>query len=344
MKLYEIILKPRSGFATPLKGDTLFGCFCWQAALDERILTGGLDHWVACYGERPAVVFSSAWPCFTDGKARTYALRRPELPPSMLFAEPGQSLKERMLARKDNQKKRWMLVNDALVIEPSTTRYLTDSELASKCGEQASEETRSSMRHAEKRFCIEAEHMHNSINRLTMTTGEGFAPFGSSATHFYPDTELAVLVLIDEEATDIERVRLAMERIGKSGFGADASTGAGRFELAEYDELELPSSRGANAAYCLAPVVPQPGVFAEQFFRPFVRFGRHGDRLATCADPFKNPVVMADEGAVFVPKDARTLERPYLGRAVGCISKAMPRTIHQGYAMHIPFKLELDHA
>ena len=344
MKLYEIILKPLTGFATSLKGDTLFGCFCWQAAMDREILTGGLDRWVACYGERPAVIFSTAWPCFSEGGARVYVFRRPDLPPSMLFADQAKSLKETMLVRKDNQKKRWMLVNDGLAIDLAQAKYLTDSELASKGGKQASDETRKRMRYTEPKFAITSEHMHNSINRLTMTTGEGFAPFGSSATHYYPDTELAVLALIDEDATDIERVRLALERIGQYGFGADASTGAGRFTLGDYDELTLPACRGANAAYCLAPVVPQPGDFDEQFFRPFVRFGRHGDRLATSADPFKNPVVMADEGAVFVPKDTRTLEKPYMGRAVSGISKAMPQTIHQGYAMHIPFKLEMDHA
>ena len=68
MKLYEIILKPLTGFATSLKGDTLFGCFCWQAAMDREILPGGLDRWVACYGERPAVIFSTAWPCFSGTK------------------------------------------------------------------------------------------------------------------------------------------------------------------------------------------------------------------------------------------------------------------------------------
>jgi len=343
VKLYEIILKPQSGFATPLKGDTLFGCFCWQAALDKEILDGGLDRWVSCYGERPAVVFSSAWPCFAEAKGNTYALKRPELPPSMLFADQGKSLKERMLARKDNQKKRWMLTSAPLAINLGHTTFLDDGELSRKALSHLSAEKSKQMKHAAPMFSREAERMYNSINRLTMTTGEGFAPFGSSATHYYPETELVVFALIDEEATGIERVRLALKRIGQSGFGADASTGSGRFQLGKSEELPLPTCAGANAAYCLAPVVPQPGVFAGQFFRPFVRFGRHGDRLAAGAAPFKNPVVMADEGAVFIPRGAGSLQKPYIGRAVTGISKAMPQTIHQGYAIHIPFKLEMDH-
>ena len=120
--------------------------------------------------------------------------------------------------------------------------------------------------------------------------------------------------------------------------------GCGRFGIVNYEELGLPASAQANAAYVLSPVIPQSDVFTDQFFRPFIRYGRHGDQLATSASPFKNPVIMADEGAVFVPTDPKVLDKPYLGRAVSGISKAMPATVHQGYAIHIPFRLELNYA
>jgi len=57
VKLYEITIRPVSGFGTPLKGDTLFGHFCWQAAYDASILNGGLNQWIACYAEKPCAVF-----------------------------------------------------------------------------------------------------------------------------------------------------------------------------------------------------------------------------------------------------------------------------------------------
>jgi len=62
VKLYEIIIKPESGFGTPLKGDTIFGHICWQVSYNPELLNGGLEKWIACYGERPFAVFSSAWP------------------------------------------------------------------------------------------------------------------------------------------------------------------------------------------------------------------------------------------------------------------------------------------
>jgi CRISPR-associated protein Csm4 len=153
--------------------------------------------------------------------------------------------------------------------------------------------------------------------------------------------ELAVFVYIDEEATDIARVIIAMERIGKHGFGRDASTGLGRFDLAADDEKTLPDVAEADACYTLAPAVPEKDVFRDYYFTPFTRFGRHGDALATSSAPFKHPVIMADEGAVFIPADRSVFGKPYLGRAVCNLSKIDPRTVAQGYAPYLPFKLEI---
>ena len=49
MKIYGITIQPLSPFGTLLKGDTLFGHFCWQAAEDGALLAGGLDKWIDCY-------------------------------------------------------------------------------------------------------------------------------------------------------------------------------------------------------------------------------------------------------------------------------------------------------
>ena len=43
MKLYDVTIHPLSAFGTPLKGDTLFGQFCWQVAYDPGLVDGGLE-------------------------------------------------------------------------------------------------------------------------------------------------------------------------------------------------------------------------------------------------------------------------------------------------------------
>lgn len=77
------------------------------------------------------------------------------------------------------------------------------------------------------------------------------------------------------------------------------------------------------------------------FYSPFTRFGKHGDVLAKSSNPFKNPVIMADEGAVFIPKNNEVFRKPYVGSAIRDLSKAKTTTIAQGYAPYIPVAIEV---
>lgn len=344
MKLYEITIQPTSGFGTPLKGDTLFGHFCWQAAYDASLLNGGLEKWIDCYAEKPFAVFSSAWAKFCQGKT-VYALKRPDLPLSVLFRAQAGDKKTQITKRKENMRKKWMLVGKDLSLVLDSVEYLTDEDLTTKANSVLTAETRRQMRGKHHLpFICKFSQPHNTINRLTMTTGTGmFAPFAETSIFYYPETELVIFVLIEEEATDIDRVKTALDRIGQWGYGRNASSGQGRFNMAEHDELSLPSADSPNACYVLAATVPEKGVFSDYYFTPFVRFGRHGDMLARSRNPFKNPVVMADEGAVFVTEDSRVFKKPYIGTAVRNTSKAMPQTVAQGYSLYLPFRLETQY-
>jgi CRISPR-associated protein Csm4 len=344
LKLYEIIIKPQSGFGTPLKGDTLFGHFCWQAQYDLQLLNGGLDKWIAVYEERPFAVFSSAWPKFCIRGKMLYALKRPDLPLSRLFPATDKDRRKQMTERKEKGEQKWLLVGEDLRIDLKTAEYKSGNELALQAFSELTDERKRVMRGGDKRrLTAPFIQPHNTIDRQTQTTGEGmFAPYTMPSVYFYPEMELAVFVLIDEEATDIARVITALERIGNHGFGRDASTGLGRFDLGEDDEKIFPDIPDANACYTLAPAVPEKGVFKNAYFKPFTRFGRHGDTLATSGSPFKNPVIMADEGAIFVPTEKDTFKKPYLGRAVFNLSKSELRTVAQGYAFYLPLNLEMQ--
>ena len=343
MKLYEIILKPLSGFGTPLKGDTIFGHFCWQAAYNADLLNGGLDRWIARYDKQPFAVFSSAWPKFCDNGKWYYAVKRPDLPLARLFPMPAGDKKYAMTERKKNSSKKWMLVPEDLRLSLSADHFITDQDILKMASKELTDETKRRMRGKEKRkLNKDFIQSHNTINRMTLTTGEGmFAPYTQTASFYYPETELAVFVLIDEEATDIERIRTGLERIGQFGFGKDASTGWGRFELGEDDSKLIPVPDQADACYTLAPAVPEREAFRDFYFTPFTRYGRHGDVMAKSRNPFKNPVIMADEGAVFVPEKTDVFAKPYLGRPARNVSKALPEAVVQGYAPYLPFKLEI---
>jgi CRISPR-associated protein Csm4 len=336
-------LEPQGALGTPLKGDTLFGHFCWQAHYDPELLNDGLEVRLRTYAEAPFAVFSSAFPLL-GGDPGHYALKRPDLPLSWLFPPGDQDRVQQMRQRKIVKKKQWMLVPGDLRMDLREVEYISDRELRQRLLAQAAPELRRRLaKLTEPTTAILAQFSqpHNSIHRLTQTTGPApFAPYEQTIWHYQPGTRLAVFVLIDPGATDGDRVRTGLERIGQWGYGRDASIGLGRFRVTSHRELPLPQAPDANACYTLAPAVPVPDSYVQAYFLPLVRFGKHGDLLARAANPFKSPVLMADEGAVFLSRNLHLFDRPYLGRAVTGISKAKPQTVMQGYSFYLPFRLE----
>lgn len=340
MKLYAVTIKPLSPFGTPLKGDTLFGIFCWQAAEDPSLLQGGLDHWIARYKEKPFAVFSSAWPQLKTGG---WAIRRPELPMSWLQGKDGgKSCKEKLNERKQNKARKWLTINERLEVNLSWEKMVNDRDLTVllKTGLQQENPLDSD---DSRKLCMSVEQQHNSINRETNTTGKGFfAPYSMPMYCFLPGVKLTMFVLLDEEALTAEQLRTGMERIGSWGFGRDASTGLGRFSVEDVSEQAIMRRTDADSCLTLGPCVPGADEFANVWFSPFTRFGRHGAHLLHTGKPFKNPVVMADEGAVFRPRKEAQFQRPYLGTAVTGISKALASAVCQGYTIYLPMKLPVE--
>lgn len=328
MKTWGITIRPLSGFGTPLKGDTLFGHICWQAAYDQSLFGAPLNELLADYAEQPFLVVSSAYPKVQhEGKA-CYAVHRPTMPLHMLFAD------SEMADHKELKKRSWMLLSpEAGMASFRAVPYLDTAGLV---------ETVESEHNASALLLKEFMQPRNTINRQTGTTGSApFAPFAVQQSVYLPEVELAVFVVATSTIT-AEMLEEAFSRIGETGFGKDASVGLGRFEVVSAAEFDLASLGSAkpNACYTLAPCVPRKGAWVNSFFTPFTRFGRHGDQLAKSGKPFKNPVVMADDGAVFTPFDSeQVLAKPYFGSAVLGVSKAQPSAVAQGYAPIIPVRL-----
>jgi len=340
LKFYEITIRPTSGFGTPLKGDTILGHFCWQASYDPSLLEGGLEKQIEQYCIRPFAIFSSAFPKLTKSSNQYWALKRPEMPLSMVFP-PGRDRVETLREVKENKKKKWMIVQKESFIDFAEASFITDNQLCKEIDESSKGKYLEGLSDESGEFAVSFSQPHNTISRLTGTTGTGmFAPYSSENIHYFPGTKLALFTLIDEAVTDIERVVKGLERIGAWGFGRDASIGMGRFDVERAEELALSESKDANACYTLAPSLPDMGLLKRVYFTPFVRFGKHGERLAGGNNPFKNPVIMADDAAIFMPKDRSFFNKPFLGKAVTGVSKAMPKTVIQGYTPYLPLKLE----
>lgn len=341
MKTFVITIRPVSGFGTPLKGDTLFGHICWQAVYDKKLFGHSIDELRADYENNPFIIISSAYP----GLGKGFALKRPDMPLENLFGFSKKDVIDIIKKHKDLKKKQWMYVSKH---EPLTSLrlegiYLNDKELWKRVISSEAPET---MRQINKKgiesFVVSNSQPHNTINRLTGTTGEGqFSPYSVDQLVYMPWAELVIFVGIREDI-EIEQVEEALKRIGDTGFGKDASTGLGKFEVKRYEEINLSEigSSKPNACYTLSPSIPNKEEFEKIFFTPFTRFGRHGDILARSKNPFKNPVIMADEGAVLIPRSNNIFNKPYIGKAVFNISKVEPNAVTQGYSLYIPVKVE----
>jgi CRISPR-associated protein Csm4 len=340
LKLFEITIKPKSAFGTVMKGDTLFGQFCWQAAHDGDLIDGGLEKNLAAYDENPFIVFSSAFPKNVVGRNTVYYLPKPEHP-VFLGSTVGQDIRSKIETRKEQKKKNWLKLDSSRFQVSPSAKCLSDEEVIREINENRDpDDLKDAVESGVATLRFEVSQAHNSINRLTQTTGKDeFAPYSSENFFFYPGMELAVFIVLDDRITTIDRVLNGLNRIGQTGFGRDASTGLGRFEACEPDEIVI-DEKDADACYTLAPCVPGKGRFDQLFFKPFIRYGKHGDLLARSENPFKRPVIMADEGAVFIPVQKTMFASPWIGSSVRNVSFLKPETVCQGYAPWFPLKLE----
>ncbi|RMD58545.1 MAG: hypothetical protein D6828_02635, partial [Nitrospirae bacterium] len=306
MRLYEIPIEPTSGFGTPLKGDTIFGHFCWQAFYDPNLVKGSIEEILADYDREPFIVFSSA---IIKLNKELYAFKRPDMPLCHIFPREDNDRVKQYKFIKEKKKREWMLIRNPMFVDLSKSEFKSSEELAEL------------INRSHKSIISSVSQPHNKINRLTNTTGTGeFAPYTHEYISYLPNLMLTIFVLFDESIIDIDSIHTALERIGRWGFGRDASTGMGRFKVGEPKPFSLPKLEDADTFYTLSPCILEHDLYEDTWFKPFIRYGKHGDRLANSRNPFKNIVVMADEGAVFVPRNKKDVNKPYIGRAVKGIS------------------------
>lgn len=321
MKTYELTLKPKTGFATPLKGDTLFGQFCWQVYEHEKDIGKYLVELLHNYDKEPFVIFSSAIPKYRENGKFIYLFKQPAIPSFFIKKEKQDEITKR---KKDVflilcEGERITNINEAKLDIPKLM----------------------------KNTYIEFTQWHNTINRLLgTTTKDRFAPFTVQQIVFNPEIELSIFIGINEKMISINEVNESLSIMGKTGFGKDASNGLGKFDVVNYMEINLFNlgSSSYNACYTLAPCVPEKNTVDKEktYFVPFIRYGRHGNILAKSSNPFKNPVVMMDDGAIVTPSNLGIFNKPYLGKAIRSLSKVEPNTIMQGYSLYIPVYMEED--
>lgn len=317
-QMYRVQIKPLTAFATPLRGDTLFGQVCWHiqqaegsAALSERLAGYQLGS--------PFLVFADAFPAGM--------VPRPALPLARMgleLADPAQ--------RKAAKGRRWLPVQALAEPMEEWHRHLaTEAELATALPGQ----------HSGQPLWQQQTRTHNSINRLTQTTGsgeQGFAPYERQLTWYNPALTLDLYAVLGEQATT-SNLEQWLSAVGMAGYGKEASSGLGKFEVTDIAPFEPPQPAVANAWLTLAPCAPQGGDWRPQhcFYQTHVRFGIHGGQVAAAGQvPWKNPVLLADTAALLTPVQAPLPRQHFAGAGLGGLSRAVTATVHQGYSPVLP--------
>ncbi|MGZ8905925.1 MAG: type III-A CRISPR-associated RAMP protein Csm4 [Methylobacter sp.] len=312
MQSFCVTLTPLSAFATPLKGDTLFGQLCW--AIRNRLGEARLEQCLEGYTENlPFMVVSDAFP-------ENY-IPLPNLPGNYYRPVEGGD-------RKSVKKRCWLPM---AAIEKPVLDWLIDARSTAAVASDYVNDKQASVNLSEMH-----PQPHNTINRLTNTTGkDGFAPYSNEQEWFIPSLRWTVYLLLDSARLTASDCEQCLKDIGNIGFGRDASIGLGKFKVEAFQPTSLPAQNNANACLTLAPSAPQGFGFDKRnsFYQLFTRFGRHGDvAVHQEGKPFKNPILLAQTAAVFAAVPSET---GFIGQGIGGkgeLSKTLRATVHQGYA------------
>ncbi len=314
MKRFRAIIQPQTAFITPLYGDTLFGQCCW--ALRHQHSETTLQQWLDGYTSgKPFMVLSSA---FVDGY-----ISRPTMPLGLMGFDTTEADRKAVKGKEH-------LPLDVLQIPLSGwhSQAINDADLEKKLNIS--------------NIKLEQDRTHNSINRQTGTTGSegGFAPYDRQLTWYHPNLKLAIYIVLDETRISAEQAKHALHHVGQQGFGKEASSGLGKFDVTDFSEWAPSASQSANAWYTLAPCAPQGLEWQPEhcYYQPFVRFGRHGGTAVHTGKPFKNPALLAQAGAILSPATSMG-DALFIGQGLGNVSKAIESTVQQGYAPVLPVAL-----
>jgi len=308
MKYYKAKIKPSSPFGTKPMSDTIFGQLVWVLSdMGEDI-----SNLLANYDNSPFLVVSDFLP-FNMGNI-------PKIPTKYKLEGSKSEKISKILERKKIKSKNFINIEDLYNHKSLNKNKIID--LAQPL----------------IGFSKNTEVIRCSINRATGTTGGGFDPYTIYETFFTSNAEFTFYFYIANE-TYLGMIQEAIELMGNIGFGRDASLGRGQFEVLEFSEIEV-SYENKNAIYTLGNVVLEGLSYNEAYYEPFTRFGRHGNIRAVMGNPFKNPSVMALQGALIFGNDD-IFSKPYIGRSARKLSYYSD-TVQQGYSLYIPVKIEVQ--
>lgn len=335
MKHYILKIKPISPFLTPIESDTLFGHICWAMKYLEgsKKVSTFLEEFD---GQTPPLIMSGAFPkgCLSFPLLPPFS--KEEMPNlEALFLDKGKGDKFDFIQwLKKLSRQYYINLDTFLKYRQAFSKYdIYTAILKGELSEFRFSKIKPSSQTEEESQTIEVHH--NAINRITGTVEEGRL-FSTSSTFYKKDTWLDVYIktgyFTSEELAEI------FGFIAANGFGADKSTGSGRFEFKLREETPFNDIDDFNAFLLLSNTHPSVlQKYKDYYYTTQTKFGKLGGAYSSNAkySPFKNPVILLQPGSVIYSSES--IE--YCGENFKEIHPQL--TAVQHYGIGFPIKMRL---
>jgi CRISPR-associated protein Csm4 len=337
MKNYTIKITPLSPFLTPVESDTLFGHICWAMEyLGGFGESKDLPSFLSQFDREPPLIMSGAFPAGF--------LPFPFLPP--FTHEEKSDLEEKF---KDKGKGdsfdfiQWLktLSRQNYIAVETFKRYrhgfskydLYAAVLEGELSEFRFSKPDRSLSPGDESQTVEV--YHNAINRISGTVQEGML-FSTDVTFYKKDAALDVYLKTGYFTA--EELKEIFGFIGMNGFGADKSTGSGRFEFELKESHSFDDIEDFNSFLLLSNT--HPGVLQEHssYYTTQTKFGKLGGVYSTTSrySPFKNPVILLNPGSVILSRDSSE----YFGENFSAMHPQLPEVRHYGIGYPVKMRLK----
>ncbi|MGQ9917544.1 MAG: type III-A CRISPR-associated RAMP protein Csm4 [Bryobacteraceae bacterium] len=294
--------------ATPMHSGTIFGHLCWA----YRYCHGetALEGWLERISGDPLLI--------SDALPRGY-FPRPLLKPAVRTQPLGG---KELTEFKQLRKRPWLSRESFLKYRSR----LSETTLFMALREDADRE-----KQLEQRIePVRARAAHNTIQRHSGRTPERGGLYFTDEL-WPPGARLEREILV-ESSLEPRELRDLFEVTGKWGFGRDASTGRGRFDV---ESIEPAPGEwfmdGGNRCLTLSHGSITPNM-RDCRYRLHVHYGRSGSLYSIGARPFKYPMTLIEPGATFAPADGG----PF-GALLENVHSAYPQVRHSAWHFVLPF-------
>lgn len=297
MRLFRLRVRLTAPLGTPLVGPTLFGQLCWLRREAEG--DAALSRWLA----QPETFWR-----LSDGFPAD-CLPKPLTRPRLLEKEALDDVKARK-KRPYVRRDRWLkhrhawdearLELDDLVADTAHTRRIA----------------------------------HNVVDRHGRGTLEQGGLFFLDEDWRFSNPETSGIDLYVQSPEPPETVRALLAELGRQGYGRDASTGRGRFEVEtiEPDDRLLAGPPGASRRMSLSRGCLTPLTMRDAYWRIAPHFGRAGPQVALAGtSTFKHPALLTLPGATFAAGEGEA------GRWLTGLHPTRPEIGLNGLHLAIPF-------